>query len=272
VFNLAVLPGTAFRQEAKQLGLVHQHRPPYYVLQTPTLALDEMYDLMEEAQEIFQTEFDPLPPPVLLFPHVAPRLPSPLMGEGPGVRTRSSENVGHALRAGGTAHLSRPSGSGEPPYSEEVLTTCTACPTHAVIDLDSGPSELPLAEMRDQSFTLWLRSSQFDAQRDRASALVRQVLDDNPFTTLQVVLEPTADLERLSTDTLEQLREACFRQPTYLDKLYSVLPGRPKGAKRLVVALAADPRGQINPTSLNQLEEYATFVSPKDLAEPALSS
>jgi radical SAM superfamily enzyme YgiQ (UPF0313 family) len=37
VFNLAVLPGTAFRQEAAALGLTYQPRPPYYVLQTPNL-------------------------------------------------------------------------------------------------------------------------------------------------------------------------------------------------------------------------------------------
>ncbi len=39
VFNLAVLPGTAFRQEADQLGLEYQPRPPYYVTRTPTLRL-----------------------------------------------------------------------------------------------------------------------------------------------------------------------------------------------------------------------------------------
>ncbi|HEY1192165.1 MAG TPA: radical SAM protein, partial [Gemmata sp.] len=37
VFNLAVLPGTAFRHEARELGLAYQPRPPYYVLKTPTL-------------------------------------------------------------------------------------------------------------------------------------------------------------------------------------------------------------------------------------------
>ncbi len=272
VFNLAVLPGTAFRQEAKQLGLVHQDRPPYYVLETPTLALDEMYDLMEEAQDVFETEFDPLPPPVLPFPHLAPRLPSPLMREGPGGRATSSENVGHAVRTGGTVLLNRLGGSGEPPYNEAVLAARAACPTQAIIDLDSGPSELPLTETRAQAFTLWLRSSQFDADRRRAAALVRQVLDDNPFTSLQIVLEPMSDAQRLSIRTLEQLREACFRQPTYLDKFYSVLPGRPKGAKRLVVALSADVREPIDPAWLDQLGEYATVVWAKDLADAAVSS
>ena len=65
VFNLAILPGTAFRQEAEQLGLRFQPRAPYYVLETPTLKLADFYELMAEAQEIFETEFDPLPPPEL---------------------------------------------------------------------------------------------------------------------------------------------------------------------------------------------------------------
>jgi radical SAM superfamily enzyme YgiQ (UPF0313 family) len=65
VFNLSILPGTAFRQEAEQLGLVYQPWPPYYVLKTPTLDIEQMYELMEEAEEAFGVEFDPLPPPRL---------------------------------------------------------------------------------------------------------------------------------------------------------------------------------------------------------------
>ena len=60
VFQLSVLPGTAFRQEAQQLGLRFSPRPPYYVLETPTLKLPEMVDLMREAQQEFGIEFDAL--------------------------------------------------------------------------------------------------------------------------------------------------------------------------------------------------------------------
>src|SRR5205823_2511637 len=67
VFNLAVLPGTAFRQEAAELGLVYQPRPPYYVLKTPTLGRTDLYGLMQEAQDLFDIEFDAQPPPVLDF-------------------------------------------------------------------------------------------------------------------------------------------------------------------------------------------------------------
>jgi radical SAM superfamily enzyme YgiQ (UPF0313 family) len=63
VFQLSVLPGTAFRQEAAELGLKFQPRPPYYVLETPTMSLAAMAELMAEAQELFQCEFD-APPPI----------------------------------------------------------------------------------------------------------------------------------------------------------------------------------------------------------------
>ena len=58
VFNLSILPGTAFRQTASELGLEYQPRPPYYVLKTPTLELDDLYMLMEEAQDVFGIVFD----------------------------------------------------------------------------------------------------------------------------------------------------------------------------------------------------------------------
>jgi radical SAM superfamily enzyme YgiQ (UPF0313 family) len=67
IFNLSILPGTAFRKQAGRLGLSFQDRPPYYVLQTPTLNLDQMTMLMEEAQDALGTEMEPLPEPVLEF-------------------------------------------------------------------------------------------------------------------------------------------------------------------------------------------------------------
>ena len=67
--------------------------------------------------------------------------------------------------------------------------------------------------------------------------MVEQILDDNPFTTLQVVLEPTDNPRKLSLAALDEIARACFRRPTYLDRFYAVLPGRPKAAKR-IVALA----------------------------------
>ncbi len=177
---------------------------------------------MEEAQEIFETEFDPLPPPVL-------------------------PDVGYAERAIEQTHLA-------------TREACTACPTLSVVDLDDERADWPDAAARTQAFTLWLRSADFDSHRRRAADLVRQLLADNPFTTLQIILEPLGDPTELTVRTLEILREACYFQPTYLDKFYSVLPGRPKGAKRLVVLLSNDQRCGLDAGWLDQIDQYATLV------------
>ncbi|MCB9831688.1 MAG: radical SAM protein [Planctomycetes bacterium] len=68
VFQLAVLPGTNFRLNAAGLGLIHQARPPYYVLRTPALDLEAILGLMDEAEELFDTSFDPLPEIALEVP------------------------------------------------------------------------------------------------------------------------------------------------------------------------------------------------------------
>jgi hypothetical protein len=58
IFNLSILPGTAFRAEADNLQLKYQAKPPYYVFQTPTLDADRIFSLMEEAQSALGVEFD----------------------------------------------------------------------------------------------------------------------------------------------------------------------------------------------------------------------
>jgi radical SAM superfamily enzyme YgiQ (UPF0313 family) len=182
VFNLAVLPGTAFRQEADILGLKFQPRPPYYVLGTPTLGLEDFYELMHEAQERLDIEFDPLPPPRLEFDELREPLP--------------------VVR----------------------------------LDLDrANVPSLPSAEALAQTLTLWLRSPDFDRDREKVTGAIEQVLHKNPFTTLAVVFEPTADPRSLSASTLDASLRVCFARPTYLDRFYAVQPGRPKAAKRLVV-------------------------------------
>jgi hypothetical protein len=72
VFNLSILPGTAFRHEAAQLGLTFQPRPPYYLLRTPTLAREDLYLLLQEAEDLFGVEFDAQPEPVLHFADSSP--------------------------------------------------------------------------------------------------------------------------------------------------------------------------------------------------------
>jgi hypothetical protein len=210
VFNLAVLPGTAFRQEAQQLGLQFQPRPPYYVTETPTLALHDMLELMDEAQSLFGIEFDPLPPPALEF----------AKGELPARVARID--------------------------LDEINGQRTKC-------------EVP-GTMHSQAFTLWLTSVDLHAQRSKAAELVERLLADNPFTTLQVVLEPRGEPRRVTPQLLQRLTRACFQNPTYLDKFYAVLPGPTKGAKRLVVALPLAERARLGDEWIEEIGQYATLA------------
>jgi radical SAM superfamily enzyme YgiQ (UPF0313 family) len=210
VFNLAVLPGTEFRSEAAALGLTYQPRPPYYVLQTPHLDRTDLFGLIHEAQELFEVEFDPLPPPVLDF------------ADRPGL-----------------APVWR-------------------------FDLDGTAGPPPSAHQRAQAFTLWLRSASFAARKQAAADCVRQVLADNPFTTLQVVLEPgeNADMlmRSLNGALVEELLAVAQEAPTYLDKFYALQPGRPSGAKRLVVVLPLALRTGIDPAWLEEIGAAASVV------------
>jgi radical SAM superfamily enzyme YgiQ (UPF0313 family) len=207
VFNLSILPGTEFRREAEPLGLKYQARPPYYVLQTPTLTTEDMYELMDEVQDAFGLEYDPVGPPMLDIP----------------------ENA-----------------SGPIPVAR--------------IDLDQGPARLPPAARRAQAFTLWLRSADFDSRREGAAGLIRQVLADNPHTTLQVILDPTADPQRLTARALETFLGACYSSSSYLDLYYGLHPSPLLGAKRLVVLLPGEERARLEPGWIEQVGQYATLV------------
>ena len=218
VFNLSILPGTAFRREAEQLGLRYQPWPPYYVLQTPTFGMEDIYRLMEEAQEAFGVEFDALPPPRLDFldPQSVRRVELDV-GKGDGGRTVEASDAREGLSA----------------------------------VLPPSPS---------LAFTLWFRSADFHRRRREAAAEIERLLADNPHTTLQVVLEPTGDPERLTAETLESLLAVCYRTTTYLDRFYSLQPGRLLGSKRLVVFLP-ESRPRPSKSWQRRVAEFATLIS-----------
>jgi hypothetical protein len=167
---------------------------------------------MAEAQEVFDTEFDPLPPPVL--PHeVEYEASSPL---------------------------------------QRV----------AAMDLDAGGGVAQFAapEERSQAFMLTLRSRDFAARVRQAADAVRRVLSDNPHTTLQVILDPAEHPERLTLEVYEALLQEFYRQPSYLDRFYSLSPGPPKGAKRIVVLTGDDLPDHDEPEWLTTAADYATVV------------
>ncbi len=218
VFNLAILPGTAFRQEAAMHQLEYQSRPPYYVLKTPTIDLPTMFQLMEEAEEIFETEFDAVPPPV----------------EKTGVSGQGSAVSG--LRSGS-------------------LTTSLT------VDLDAASRPaLPVAACRSQAFELNLQAVDFRKHRDVACGLVRQLLDDNPHSTLRIVLEPTGDPQHLTASVLQAIRATCLKDPSYLDRFYSMQLGRPKGAKQIVVRLPWSERDRVGFDWIDGLSPFASVV------------
>jgi radical SAM superfamily enzyme YgiQ (UPF0313 family) len=212
VFNLSVLPGTPFREEAAELGLAYQPRPPYYVLKTPRLSRAELFGLMQEAQDLFGIEFDAQPEPVLDFP---------------------DQDPGRVWQ----------------------------------VDLDRGNDPIPPpAGRRAQAFTLWLRSAHFGRQAGKMSGQIRSLLAVNPYSTLQVVLEPTGDItpeavqREVGETLLSDLLAACLETPTYLDKFYALQPGRPNGAKRLLVLLPVALRARLPRQWCEQVGRLATVV------------
>ncbi len=182
VFNLAILPGTAFRQEASQLGLNYQPRPPYYVLDTPTLATSDLYDLMAEAQEIFDTQWDPFPEPRLEFD------------------------------------------------TAESVTQCVH------INLDSGQTNLmPPPAQRAQALTLWFDAHDFSAHTSTLTNIVKQALEENPHSTLQIILQPRSKPDRLTADVIDHILSTAYARPNYLDRYYSLNPQGWLGSKRVLI-------------------------------------
>ncbi len=198
VFNLAVLPGTAFRHEAEQLGLEYQPQTPYYVLKTPTLDLSQMHELMAEAQQRFDIEFDPWEDPVLEF---------------------SDDETWRGTDDAVTR-------------SQRSLLRCWD--VECDVAEDASPSAPP-AERMAQAFTVRLRGADLHAVRNRAAAAVSAAVRRNPHGTFQIVCEPAGDLRRVTPELLDRLLRAALESTSYLDRFYSVMPGPIKGAKRLVV-------------------------------------
>lgn len=211
VFNLAILPGTAFRQEAQMHGLQYQSRSPYYVLKTPTIDLPTMYGLMEEAEEIFDTEFD--------------ALPSPAERREPMAESR-----------------------------HPIFTDYS-------VDFDQTARDpLPPPASRCGAFELRLQASDFRQHRDEACRIIQQLLEDNPHSTLRIVLEPTSDPASLTMSFLQAIRTACLQDPSYLDRFYSMQLGRPKGAKHIVIRLPWSGRDHAGLDWIDDVGQFASIV------------
>jgi len=137
------------------------------------------------------------------------------------------------------------------------------------LELDQGETALPPADRRAQAFMLWLRSADFDARHEQVAKLVRTLVGDNPHSTLEIVLEPTAGAERLGERALPAALAACFESTSYLDRYYSLNPDRLRGAKRLVVLLPAAERAVLGEAWVEEMGQFATLAWQGDLPDTA---
>src|SRR5262249_5641009 len=131
------------------------------------------------------------------------------------------------------------------------------------VDLDRELCPMPPpAEQRAQAFTLWLRSARFAHHGCKMLSLVRGLLEDNPFTTLQVVLEAKDcnPPDAVRPQLLARLMTTCQTNPTYLDKFYGLQPGRINGAKRLVILLPLAIREKLSREWIETVGEYASLI------------
>lgn len=224
VFNLAILPGTAFRQEATQHQLEYQPRPPYYVLKTPTIDLPTMYELMEEAEEIFETEFDAVPAPV------------------------EESECGRQKAEGGRQ-------GAEGSESGSLVS-------HLSVNFDAltPAAVLPPKSQRAQAFEFVFRGGDFRQHREAVCRMITDFLDDNPHSMLRIVLEPSGSAKHVTPALLQAIRAACLKQPSYLDRFYSMQLGRPKGAKQIVVRLPWSERTRVGAAWIDAVGEFATLV------------
>jgi hypothetical protein len=200
---------------------------------------------MEEAEELFETEFDPLP---------APRIP-----EWPGQSVTSRiELRGEIARPivdfAESTHL-----SSNGPVERDNGTSVLNASWHIDLDARDKPDWLPPPEERSQAFTLWLRATDFGCHADTVGTLVEQLLNENPHTTLQVILEP-GDPRSITAAFLADLTRTCYRRTTYLDRFYSILPGPMKGSKRLVVLLDAGQREILGAEQIAGIGEFAAIL------------
>ena len=198
----------------------------------PTLAIADLYSLMAEAEEIFESDWDPFPAPKLSW---------------------NSSNLNSTW-------------NWDREHGERV--ECIRIDLDATRDHDTGTMEnypMPPSEMRAQAMTLWFHGQQWRSNRTRMQATVAQLLSDNPHSTLQIVLDPQGDPTELPPELSEQLLAACYAQPNYLDRYYSLHPGGLRGSKRVLVLIDASQRAEMYSNNaqsewLDQIGESATIV------------
>lgn len=119
---------------------------------------------------------------------------------------------------------------------------------------------LPPPANRSGAFELRLQAADFRKHRDEACRIIRELLMDNPHSTLRIVLEPMSDPASLTMSFLQAIRTACLQDPSYLDRFYSMQLGRPKGAKHIVIRLPWSARDQAGLDWIDDVGQFASIV------------
>ncbi len=208
--------GTAFRYEAEQLGLEFQKRTPYYVMRTPTLDFGQMHTLMSEAQQLFDIEFDPWEDPQLSFTVQNETWPPPRIA----VRLRfRADSFSCWKRRSRFALSATVRGLRPPPHPRD-------------------------AEWRRPSPSVLSATNCTRSAKKRPPPWPSR-FENNPHGTFQIVCEPTGDPSRVTAEAIEALLAAAFGSTSYLDRFYAVMPGRPKGAKRVLVVVPVAQRERL---------------------------
>ncbi len=132
------------------------------------------------------------------------------------------------------------------------------------IDLDTISAMHP-CYLVAQAFCIWFTGRNLNARQREVVSCLHSVLDNDRFTTLQVVLEPKEPdvvgiCQGCAPALAHNLRQACAQQPTYLDKYYALHPGPPRGARRLVLLLPSALRAILPTDWLDTWREAATLV------------
>jgi hypothetical protein len=190
------------------------------VFETPTLATSDLYMLMEDAQEAFDSEWDPFPEPTLEFA---------------AAESDDQQRPVQCLR----------------------------------VDLDrlrAKPQAIPPAHRCAQAMCVWFTAHNLSEHQREMQSTLTALLEANPHSTLQVVLEPAGDYRQLEPELVESVLGVCYRHPNYLDRYYSLSPQGLLGSKRVVVLLREEPENDWE----EKLQETATIVV--DCEEHRLSS
>ena len=251
VFQLSILPGTAFRHEAVALGLRYQPRPPYYVLETQTLSLDNMLGLLEESEDVFETVFDPLPPPVRygteitsLYDHTNPKRERGVSAIG-----KLSPRSRFGLVSNGFREV----------ISMPFLTSSSGlrCGSGVILDLDRD-EDIHVPRHSHQVFTMWFRARDPYGRLAQIQGSIREFLELNPFSTLQIRIETR---QPFPMDVFKGIRAAWERpENIYLDRYYEFTPSTRAGARRIIVLLPAESEGTTDATWIEAAEEYSEIV------------